>query len=77
MEFTAQPDLSNSVLIGICLATGVFLALPVPRKSWTRAIMRQATGSVLTSHPKLDPVKKKFNFFRFYDPPNSAKDCDM
>lgn len=68
LEFTFR-----MVLIGVCLATGVFLAL-LPRKSWTRAIMKQLSG---TTHLKLDPVKKKSRFFRFYDPPKFAKDCDM
>jgi uncharacterized membrane protein YjjB (DUF3815 family) len=70
LEFTFR-----MVLIGVCLATGVFLAL-LPRKSWIREIQKQRAATALKTHTMIDVVKKKARF-SFYDPPTSAKDCDV
>jgi uncharacterized membrane protein YjjB (DUF3815 family) len=71
LEFTFR-----MVLIGVCLATGVFLAL-LPRKSWIREIQKQRAATLLKTHTMINVVKKKARFSSFYDPPTSAKDCDV
>lgn len=70
LEFTFR-----MVLIGVCLATGVFLAL-LPRKSWIRAIAKQRDATLFQTHSMIDKVKKRAKF-SFYTPPTSAKDCDV
>jgi uncharacterized membrane protein YjjP (DUF1212 family) len=74
------------VLIGVCLATGVFLAL-LPRRSWIPILDQGNDSLVLNTKTEADSAKgKRENYsmlesvklrtkFSFYDPPESAKDC--
>lgn len=70
LEFTFR-----MVLIGVCLATGVFLAL-LPRKSWIRALLKQKSQTVTKTNSMFQSIRKKAKF-AFYNPPNSAKECDV
>lgn len=73
------------VLIGVCLATGIFLAL-LPRRSWI-PILERGNDILILKTKESDDVKEKTytmlesarmrTKFSFYDPPKSAKDCDV
>ena len=70
LEFTFR-----MVLIGVCLATGVFLAL-LPRKSWIRAFLKHKKDTFSKTNSLLKKITKKSRF-SFYNPPNSVKECDV
>jgi uncharacterized membrane protein YjjB (DUF3815 family) len=72
------------VLIGVCLATGVFLAL-LPRRSWIPILEQrndylkpksESEAVQMKTYTMLESVRMRTKF-SFYDPPKSAKDCDV